>query len=611
MNKFFQPPSKISPALVGAVVFIILGLLMIVGAGGAAADGELVRALKNRETFLDSKEKTKTRANWLTLIKEFEAAALAQPDIRHASRARYVAADLSLTSAAKFKEKADYERADQLARRAVRECPRCTHAAPAQLVSGQALLGLGQLDQAHKQLMKVELSYPDSPEVAVARGLLAKLSGKSAPEKAKADPPKADPPKAESSKSDPPKTAAAKAKSAPSRAAKRPPPPKPRADGRPQVYHLTLSEDDGRTTVTAYLDKVAPYVYNLIPPAKPGGSFRVYADLKGAVLAPQARLTAPDKSALVRLAKMNQFKDDVVRVVLDLPEAHPYRPTFLDQPPRLVFQVTREAGNLSAPAAEAQPEDEEKIPPPRREASKPATVSGAARGPADSLARQLGLKVKRVVIDAGHGGKDGGAVGYGLKEKDIVLKLAKKLSARIERRLGLTVLLTRGEDKFITLERRTRISKEEKGDLFISLHVNANTLDSVEGFETYVLNFATDRTAMAVAARENASSDKSVAELQDILHLIAKNTKVAESRALAQSLHKAALTRLNKKHRVRDLGVKEAPFYVLVGTAVPSILVEIGFVTNEKEAGRLAEDAYLDLIAEGLCNGLENYVKGF
>ncbi len=274
--------------------------------------------------------------------------------------------------------------------------------------------------------------------------------------------------------------------------------------------------------------------------------------------------------------------------------------------------MAKEASNLPSPTAEAQPEPAER-PARKAEPDKVARpVSGpVAGGPAESLARQLGLKVKTVVIDPGHGGKDGGASAFGLKEKDLVLKLAKKLAVRIEKRLGLTVHLTRSDDRFITLERRTKIAKDKRGDLFISLHVNANKIPSVEGFETYILNLTTDRSAMAVAARENASSDKSIAELQDILQIIAKNTKIAESRAMAQAIHKAAVRQLNKKYRVRDLGVKEAPFYVLVGTDIPSILVEIGFLTNEKEAARISQEAYLDQIADGLVNGLESYVKGF
>ena len=606
------------PRLISILILLLtVGTWLSLSAGPAWAEGELVRALKSRQDFQTSKESQKTRANWLKLIKEFEEAALAQSEPRHASRARYLGAALALESAGKFKQKADYETAERLARRAVRDCPRCIHSAEAQLISGRALMGLGQLDQADKQLMKVELNYPGSPEVAEARKLLAQVRGGPPPTpevKGAKAPAEASSPAPEPQT----KPVPAKAAEAP-KTTKNPPkvsvpaPPKPRADGQAQVYFLSLSDYGEYTTVTAYLDKVTAYVYNLIPPAKAGGSFRAYADLKNAVIAPGARIQLKENSRLVRLVKMNQFQKEVVRVVLDLPEAHPYRPVFLNDPPRLIFSVAKEAKSLPTPGAEAQPDPPEK-PAPAAGPVTPAKKSSnapAARGPDDSLARQLGLKIKCVVIDPGHGGKDGGASAFGLKEKDIVLKLSQKLAARIEKRLGLTVHLTRTEDKFITLERRTKIAKEKKADLFISIHVNANNLASVEGFETYILNFATDRSAMAVAARENASSDKSVAELQDLLHIIAKNTKIAESRALAQALHKAALTNLNKSHKVRDLGVKEAPFYVLVGTDVPSILVETGFITNEKEAERLGREAYLDRIADGLVTGLESYVKGF
>jgi N-acetylmuramoyl-L-alanine amidase len=147
--------------------------------------------------------------------------------------------------------------------------------------------------------------------------------------------------------------------------------------------------------------------------------------------------------------------------------------------------------------------------------------------------------------------------------------------------------------------------------LFISLHVNANELAKVEGLETYILNFTTHRSAMAAAARENATADKTISELQDILQVLARNTKIAESGALAQTIHKAVITALSKDYKVRDLGVKEAPFFVLVGTECPSILMEIGFITNEKEADRLKTEAYLDRLADGLADGLASYVKSF
>lgn len=608
-----------------ALIALLTATMILTEAAPLAAEGELARALKSREAFLADAEAQKTRANWLTLIKEFEDAALAQYDPRHASRGRYLGADLALTCGRKFNQEDDFERAEALARRSVLDCPQCTHSAEAQLISGQALVILKRLEQADKQLMKVELNYPGSPQVAEARKLLARIRGgstpvpdnpgrtaeTSAPSKppaAQSGPAKAqDKPKAQ----DQPKPKTSQPASAPEAAP--PQAPKPRADGLAQVYFVTLHDSKSHSTVTAYLDRVTPYVYNLIPPAKSGGAFRVYADLKGAVIAPKTKLQLSEKTALVQLVKMNQFQNDVVRLVVDLPEAHPYRPTFMDNPPRLVFHVAKESGKLPAPGTEAQPDPPEpavKTTQAKDTAPKSPPPSPSGGGvPADSMIRMLGLKIKTIVIDPGHGGKDGGAEGYGLKEKDLVLKLARKVAVRIEKRLGLDVHLTRSEDKFITLERRTKIAKDKRADLFISLHVNANNLASVEGFETYVLNFATDRSAMAVAARENAATDKSVSELEDLLHIIAKNTKISESRAMAQALHKSAVTAINKKYKVRDLGVKEAPFYVLVGSDVPSILVEIGFLTNEKDAARLAQDAYLDLIADGLVNGLESYLR--
>ena len=563
------------------------------GAGTVWADGELVRANKRREAFLADPERQKTRGNWLELIKEYENAALAQEEPRFAGRARAWGADLALAAGHKFKQAADFEKADQLARRAVRDCPRCSYAAESQFISGQALFELKQLDAAVKQLLKVELNYPESPLVEPAGRLLAHIRGRAVPAAkvtAKTPPAPKTPPTAKPAPA--PK---------PPAAPQLPPPPPPRADGLAQVYFLQLADHGDSTTVTAYLDKTTPYLYNLIPIS--GGSFRAYADLKNTVIAPGARRQLREKSPLVSLVKMTQFQKDITRLVVDLPQAHPYRPALLDRPPRLVFQVARQAETLKDPPPEAAPE------PPPPPPSRPASPVRAGGAKADSLARQLGLKVKTVVIDPGHGGKDAGAAAFGLQEKDITLKLGKKLADRFSRRLGLTVFLTRNDDRFLTLSRRAKIAQEKKADLFISLHVNANDQGKVEGLETYILNFATDRSAMAVAARENAASDKNISELQDILQILAKNTKIAESTALAQTLHKAAVTAL-KDYKVRDLGVKEAPFFVLMGTNCPAILMEIGFITNEKEAKRLNTEAYLDRLADGLADGLAAYLKG-
>ena len=713
------------PARAALASALMLWLLAGPWAAPGRAEGELVRANQHRAEFLADSERIKSRSNWLALIKEYENAALAQTESRFAGQARAWGADLALTVGRKFKQAADFEKADQLARRAVRDCPRCSYSAESQFISGQALFELKQLDSAVKQLLKVELNYPDSPLVDKAGRLLAQIRGRPAPEakapeakapapaaeanpsapapaakapeaKAPESKPSAPPPAAKASESKPsapaPKAAEAKpseskpsapapkakvteskppapvpkaAKAKPSeskppapapkapeakapeskpaapaakaaeakpseskpsapaaktaevkpseskpsepkpaapapKAPEIPAPPKPRADGLAQVYFLHLKDQGHSTTVTAYLDKTTAYLYNLIPAA--GGSFRAYADLKNTVIAPGTKLQLREKTPLVSLVKINQYQNDVTRLVLDLPQAYPYRPAFLDKPPRLVFQVARETNTLQEPQPEAAPE-----PPPRR----PAGRAGGAKGPLDSLARQLGLKVKTVVIDPGHGGKDTGATSFGLREKDITLKLGLKLADRLTRRLGLTVFLTRSDDRFLTLSRRARIALEKKADLFISLHVNANDLGKVEGLETYILNFATDRSAMAVAARENATADKTISELNEILQILARNTKIVESGALAQTIHKAAVTALSKDYKVRDLGVKEAPFFVLAGTESPAMLMEIGFITNEKEAGRLKTETYLDRLADGLADGLAGYLKGF
>jgi N-acetylmuramoyl-L-alanine amidase len=302
---------------------------------------------------------------------------------------------------------------------------------------------------------------------------------------------------------------------------------------------------------------------------------------------------------------------------MDLKDAYPYEPLFLGNPPRMSVRIAKNAADLQRDYSH----EEEAAPEPRRRGEdSPKTIpaaaqiprqgSGGAKGPAESMARQLGLKIKRVVIDPGHGGKDAGATGHGLREKDIALKAGKLLKGKIEKRLGIEVILTRDSDKFVTLDRRPKIVRDSDGDLFISIHVNANTLSSVEGLETYLLNFSSDPSAQTVAARENASSDKSMSEMNNILELIAKNTKVSESRVLAKTIHSGALSSLRTKYKTRDLGVKEAVFLVLVNVKVPAILMEIGFLSNKNEAARLGEDAYLELLTDGIVNGLKNYVEG-
>jgi N-acetylmuramoyl-L-alanine amidase len=224
-----------------------------------------------------------------------------------------------------------------------------------------------------------------------------------------------------------------------------------------------------------------------------------------------------------------------------------------------------------------------------------------------SLARQLGLGVSRVVIDPGHGGQDPGGKAAGVTEADLVLDIA----LRLEKLLvvtGTEVVLTRRRDEFVSLEGRTAIANREAADLFLSIHTNASSSASATGVETYYLNFANTLGAAAVAARENAASGRSMNALPDTVKTIALNTKLDESRDFATLVQRELVTRLRPANKaVKDLGVKQAPFVVLIGAAMPSVLTEISFLTNAQEARLLSGAAYRQRIAEALFNAIRKY----
>jgi len=225
-----------------------------------------------------------------------------------------------------------------------------------------------------------------------------------------------------------------------------------------------------------------------------------------------------------------------------------------------------------------------------------------------SLARQLGLSISRIVIDAGHGGHDPGAQANGINESELVLDVSLRLEKLLAQRPGFDVVLTRKTDEFIPLEERTAIANREGADLFLSIHANASKQPIAHGIETYILNFATTPAAEAVAARENATSAQTMGTLPAILKAIALNNKLAESRELATILQTSMIRKLRVQNKtLKDLGVKQAPFVVLIGAQMPSVLAEISFVTNKPEASLLKQAAYRQQIAEALCDAIVKY----
>ncbi len=226
-----------------------------------------------------------------------------------------------------------------------------------------------------------------------------------------------------------------------------------------------------------------------------------------------------------------------------------------------------------------------------------------------SLARQLGLGVSRIVIDPGHGGHDPGAPGKdGLNEAELVLDVSLRLEKLLAKTPGLEVILTRRTDDFVPLQERTAIANREHADLFLSIHANASSNDLARGVETYYLNFASNMTSAAVAARENAASGQPMSAAPEIAKSIALNNKLDESRDFATDVQRAMMDKLRGTNKtVRDLGVKQAPFMVLIGAAMPSVLAEISFVTNEPEAKLLKGSAYRQKIAEALYAAVRKY----
>ena len=274
-------------------------------------------------------------------------------------------------------------------------------------------------------------------------------------------------------------------------------------------------------------------------------------------------------------------------------------------PPLPPPSTSRKKPSPLHPAAPSLAENDDTLSPPTHEAEPSAAGER-------SLVRTLGLKIGRIVIDAGHGGHDSGTAGPGgIEEKQVVLDVALRLGKLLKQRLGADVIYTRDDDTFIPLETRTAIANKAQADLFLSIHANSSPDSSARGVETYYLNFTTSPDALEVAARENAVSDESIHELSDLVKKITLKDKIDESREFAADVQKSLYDNLEEGNPgLRDRGIKKAPFVVLIGANMPSILAEISFLTNSDDARELQQPAYRQRIAESLYRGVSRYISG-
>lgn len=401
------------------------------------------------------------------------------------------------------------------------------------------------------------------------------------------------------------------------------------------------SEDYTRVVVIA----AGPIIYKeVLLKESAGRPRRLYIDFKDSYIEPQYRSPIPIEDGLLKQIRAGQHSADTVRVILDIESIDSYKIFSLPDPFRVVIDVRGEGNakpiltkkaEISPPKVSpdtekiagqiastgAKPEKQTKTVAIRRDKKKqsfPQSVSIVkeevglpSRKQPISLAQQLGLGVRKIVLDPGHGGKDPGAISNNLQEKDIVLEVARKLKPALQKELGCEVILTRNEDIFLPLEERTAIANTQEADLFISLHINAHPSPKVRGTETYYLNLSTNAEAMRVAAMENSTSTHQMSDLEDILSDILKNSKIEESSRLANHVHTALLTGLdqNKFGKIKNLGVKQAPFYVLIGAQMPAILLEIAFLSNAEDTKNLLNPQYIESLTHEIASGIKKYMQ--
>jgi N-acetylmuramoyl-L-alanine amidase len=361
------------------------------------------------------------------------------------------------------------------------------------------------------------------------------------------------------------------------------------------VTHIRHGSLPSRTRIVLDTSRPLAFTHGMLPhDPKNKKPQRIWIDIKGSAEKNLNSTVSLTNDPRVKQVRSGLYKPGTLRVVVDAVNFSHYKVFSLKGPNRIVVDIWSGAAPASTPRQRAPTEEiKEQFAP-------------------DDLARQLALGVRRIVIDAGHGGKDHGAPGYtkGIAEKDIVLSLAKRLAVKIRKELKCEVILTRSTDRFLSLDERTTLANQKRADLFISIHANASRNRKAHGVETYFLNLAKDRDSINVAARENATSEKNISDLHTILNSLMKNAKINESSRLAQYVQNSVVSDLNGSYgTVRDKGVKQAPFYVLLGARMPAILVETGFISNKRECKRLSSGTYQDKVCDGIVNGVKRYIQ--
>ncbi len=362
----------------------------------------------------------------------------------------------------------------------------------------------------------------------------------------------------------------------------------------PDYTRIAIALERDVTWESHELDRTA------VRSGKPG---RIFIDLHNARLASSIKdITIGD--GLLKGVRAGLYKPGVVRVVLDTDNIRDYKIFPLSDPARLIVDVR---GDRPTEISRLESTLTTRV----QEPPAATTPSAKTDRPSKAVKKQPAIsKIRRIVVDPGHGGHDPGAVGHsGLQEKDVVLSIGLKLREKLKEELGLDVVMTRSTDLFIPLEERTAIANKVNADLFVSIHANAAPNRNAAGIETYYLNLAKTEKVAQLAAKENGTSLEKVSTLQAILFDLMANYKLNDSAHLAEEVQKALYkTSKTRYPDTRNLGVKQGPFYVLVGASMPSILTEVAFISNSTEESHLKDPSFHDLAADGILDGIRGYI---
>ena len=570
-----------------------LGLLALLFSTGGAAEGAQASARKlydeahAAETRLQgSKSRTAKKSEWVRVARMYRSVVVSHPQSGYSDDALFYEAEIYREVYRRFDDDAALERSLDSYLLLANGYPSSKWAPRACLNRGKIQLERGSdRKSASAELSRVVADWPGTPEAAEARRVLDDM------------------------------VQTRRAAAAPERETF------PR--GIVGVRNIRQWTGTEYTRIVIDLDDEVKYTEGSVQdPA------RIYFDLLGArVTKDLASRIFPVRDGFLQQIRVGQNKTDVVRVVLDFQNVSEYNVFTLPDPYRLVVDILGKAPAPGTPvevvSTAAAPAEELPAPTPTAIVAEatPAPEPVAAEASADiirvppaprvdgySIIQQLGLSASRVVIDPGHGGHDPGTMNkIGLREKEVVLDVSHRLRKLLEKD-GFEVVMTRDKDVFIPLEERTAIANSKGADLFVSIHVNAARSTKPRGTETYFLNLATTPDAEEVAARENAVTTRRVNELQGILQKLLNNEKITESRELASRVQTSLSSELYASSKdARNRGVKTAPFYVLLGAQMPSVLVEVAYLTNRRDAELLGDGTFRQKVAESIAVGIRGY----